>query len=294
MSDPDVSAEPTTRPNLEEEPADTLRILSQELRFSRTMGGRIHATIALLGVLSFLFILVAGASDILTSRFRPLGVPYAYVVVLGAKNNEAIRNGELWRLGTSMLLHGNLLHLAVNAYALWVLGTVLERLYGMRRFLSLFVIAGLGGAVASYLFTDANSVGASGAIFGLLGAAVIFGVKFRGILPARVRRLLTMGLLPWVALNLFIGTVFPEIDNAAHIGGMVTGGVVAIFLGARLQGPPSRGARIVQWTVLTASLLFMGYCVVAGMADGLGCTATVDSLEQCLGVPLPLAGASPG
>lgn len=288
-----MSAEQTQRPNLEEEPADTLRILSQELRFSRTMGGRVYGTLGLLGVLALLFIVIAGVSDILTSRFSPIQVPYEYVLLLGAKNNDAIRAGEVWRLGTSMLLHGNLFHLAVNAYALWVLGTVLERLYGLRRFLNLFVLSGMGGAVASYLFTDANSVGASGAIFGLLGAAVVFGVKFRGILPARIRRVLTLGLLPWVALNLFIGTVIPEIDNAAHIGGLVTGSVVAIFLGARLQGPPRRVAAFMQWVVLAISLGFMGYSVVAGLVDGAACAETVDGLEQCL-VPLVPELANPG
>ena len=245
------------------------------------MGTRTHATLTLLTVIGVMFLAVVAAADWLSARLPPR-VPYEAILVLGAKNNAAIEAGEVWRLGTSILLHGSLLHLAFNAYALYVLGTVLERLYGARRFLLVFFVSGLGGAAASYLFTVKNSVGASGAIFGLLGAAVVFGFRFRGILPARIRRVLTVGLLPWVALNLVIGFVIPGIDNAAHLGGLITGCAVALVLGTPLEpGRRIPSAAALQMVLVIAAILALAWSVVMAVSSALDCTQTLDALSQC-------------
>jgi rhomboid protease GluP len=270
-----------SHPDLEPQPLDTFRILDQELRFARLMASRTYATLGLLLLLGLVFVLAVAAADVLTARFRT-PIPYDLIVVLGAKNNAALEAGELWRLGTSVLLHGDLLHLGVNAYALYVLGTVLERLYGRRRFLLVFFVSGLGGALASYGFTAQNSVGASGAIFGLLGAAVVFGFRFRGVLPARIRRVLTVGLLPWVAINVVIGFVIPVIDNAAHLGGMATGASLALVLGTPLQarrGPA--GAAALQWAIVVGAVVAMGASVVAGVWAGVECASSLETLEAC-------------
>src|SRR6185295_10538834 len=97
-----------------------------------------------------------------------------YILDLGAKNNAKILGGEYYRFVTSMFLHGNLLHIAFNAYALYVLGPETERVYGTPRFLALYFIAGLAGGLASYTFSPNDAVGASGAIFGLIGGLAAF------------------------------------------------------------------------------------------------------------------------
>lgn len=93
---------------------------------------------------------------------------------LGMKVNALIQQGQLWRLFTPMLLHGSLLHIGFNMYALYALGPGLESFYGHRRFLVLYVLSGFAGNVMSFIFSSANSLGSSTAIFGLLAAQAVF------------------------------------------------------------------------------------------------------------------------
>lgn len=238
-------------------------------------------TVGLLVAIGLVYALVVVAQDLMN---RSLGLPsiqYMEVAILGAKNNEGINEGQIWRLGTSILLHGNLIHLLINGYALWVLGRILEKLYGPRRFAIVFFLSGFGGALASYAFTVQNSVGASGAIFGLLGAAVVYGFRFKAELPPRVRRALTVGLLPWVVFNLAIGFSWKGIDNAAHLGGLVGGGLVALFIGSALSGKETTPARYFQWAILASSLCYMAWSVYSGISYGAGCAASEAELVQC-------------
>lgn len=229
------------------------------------------ATYVLLGVIVTVFLAVTAVAELLLGNHPRGDEAYAMVVVLGAKNNAAIDQGQFWRFGTHMLLHGNLLHLVVNGYALFVLGKILEKLYGLRRFLVVFFFSGFCGGLASYLFTSSNSVGASGAIFGLLGAAVVFGAKNRGILPARIGRLLTVGLLPWVAINLFIGVAIENIDNAAHVGGLIGGSLIALTMGTRLRLDKSSVGFFAQWAFVALSVGFLIYSVISFVAEGFRC-----------------------
>jgi membrane associated rhomboid family serine protease len=130
-------------------------------------------------------------------------------------------NDEWFRLVSSVFLHGSWLHLAFNMYVLYVLGPPLERLLGHARFLALFLIAGVGGAVASFAFSSINtvSVGASGAIFGLMGALVVAGRHLR----ADVTQVLVL-----IGINVVIGFIAPGIDWRAHLGGLLTGAAVAL------------------------------------------------------------------
>jgi rhomboid protease GluP len=244
------------------------------------MSNRPVATLGLLGLIGLVFLAAMVVAEVLSARMGET-IPYEVVVVLGAKNNASISDGAVWRLSTHMLLHGGGLHLLINAYALYVLGSVLEKLYGARRFLLLFFLSGFAGAFASYTLTEANSVGASGAIFGVLGAAVVFGFKYRGILPARIRHLLTAGLLPWVFINIFIGLAFERIDNAAHMGGMIGGALVAVVLGTDLSPRQPRLTALVQWAILVLIGAFIVYSLVAYVSYGSGCSESIDSLEAC-------------
>jgi len=144
------------------------------------------------------------------------------LVSMGAKVTPLIAAGEYWRLLTSMFLHIGVMHLALNGYALFVLGTELERLYGSGRFLAIYLLSGLFGSLFSYALSPSLSAGASGAIFGLVGALAAFFTLHRKILgDYGRRRLINIGII--VALNLFWGFSQPGIDNLAHIGGLLSG-----------------------------------------------------------------------
>lgn len=142
----------------------------------------------------------------------------------------AIAQGEWWRLFTSTLVHGSILHLLFNMYALYWLGPQLERSLGHMRFAALYVLSALGGSVASYWFSDLNtvSVGASGAIFGLITATIVIGREMR----TDVSQLVVL-----LGINVVIGFLQPGIDWRAHFGGAVTGAAVAFIYtkGTRLN-----------------------------------------------------------
>lgn len=143
--------------------------------------------------------------------------------------------GQWWRTLSSVFLHGGLLHIGFNAYALYILGPAVERLSGSARYFILIVAAGLGGAVASLMWSDMPSVGISGSIFGLVGALLGIIRKFRDELPDRMAAGIRRGMIQIALINLGIGLVLPMIDNAAHIGGFVTGYIVASLMQSRLR-----------------------------------------------------------
>lgn len=146
------------------------------------------------------------------------------------KSNEAIRGGQLWRLLTPALLHGSIAHIGFNMYALLSFGTSLERHFGHGRFFLLYVLGAFAGNVASFLFSEANSLGASTAIFGLLGAEAVFLVQNRRLFAGRFRS--AIGNIIFIAaINLFIIGSLPGIDNWGHIGGLVGGLMFTTFAG---------------------------------------------------------------
>lgn len=149
------------------------------------------------------------------------------LVQLGAKVNVLINHGQPWRLITSAFLHGGLAHIAFNMYALKIIGSEVEYVYGKIKYISIYLISALGGSVFSYIFnSDSISVGASGAIFGLLGAMIIFGIKHKN----KVGKEYIINLLKVLLINIFIGVTLSNIDNGAHIGGLIFGGISALML----------------------------------------------------------------
>jgi rhomboid protease GluP len=164
------------------------------------------------------------------------------ITALGANYGPAIRAGQWWRLVTSMFLHGGLIHLALNAWALFQLGSLLELLMGSPRMLLVYFVTGIAGSLASATFTQAPSVGASGAIFGLLGALIAFLLRRRGALTPQGKSIL-MQLLFWAAINVFLGFSAnagggPQIDNSAHLGGCAAGLLLGFLLPERRRLPP--------------------------------------------------------
>lgn len=157
-----------------------------------------------------------------------------------AKVNQRILAGEWWRLLTVALVHGSLLHLFFNAYALYNLGGLTERLYGRVRYLVLLVVGTAAATAASVAWTPAPAVGASGGIFALVGALGVLGLS-RSALPEAIRRRLLRDMAWIAALNLALGATIPYVDNAAHVGGLVAG----LALGG-LLGPAAEVRRLSQ------------------------------------------------
>jgi rhomboid protease GluP len=148
-------------------------------------------------------------------------------------DKQAVAAGEYWRLWSVTLLHGDLLHLAFNMYALYLAGTVVERWYGSLRFLAFYLACAAAGSIASFVFGEANlGVGASGAIFGLFGILLAAGRVHRPV--DRQSRGIMSQLLMLVVINIVIGFASGgAIDNAAHLGGLAAG----LWLGALV--PPT-------------------------------------------------------
>jgi rhomboid protease GluP len=155
---------------------------------------------------------------------------------LGANHEPAVEAGQYWRLLTSVFLHLGLLHLAVNCWALYQLGSLLEIWLGSARLALVFLVSGLAGSLASVVFTLAGtngvSAGASGAIFGILGALIAFLARRRDRLRPAARSLLWQ-LLFWAGVNVVLGIRVEIIDNAAHMGGFAAGLALGFFLRER-------------------------------------------------------------
>jgi len=179
-------------------------------------------TYGILGITIFVYIL-----QVLGNFF--LG--YDLLTVLGAKSNEAIQAGELWRLITPILLHGSLWHIGFNMYALYSLGRGLEQRMGHGRFLLLYLLAGFAGNVFSLLITSSPSIGASTSIFGLIAAEGVFLYQNRRLFGKESRQAMNnIGFV--ILLNLYLGfSSRGMIDNWGHVGGLLGGAVFTWFAG---------------------------------------------------------------
>jgi len=157
------------------------------------------------------------------------------LVAFGAIDYRSILRGEYWRLFTGMFLHGSMAHIFFNGLALWSFGQTVERFFGHVRFALIYILGGLCGSLASFIFTRGLSVGASGAIFAIIGAEMIFLYHNRQLLGRGAQREL-QSLIILAVINFGIGltTQFVRggviIDNWAHIGGLVAGIILAWFI----------------------------------------------------------------
>jgi membrane associated rhomboid family serine protease len=172
--------------------------------------------------------------------------------IAGAQAFPGIDDGGYYRLITAMFIHYGLLHLLMNMWALWILGRQLEGVLGRARFLALYLLAGLGGNVAAYLFSpNALSAGASTALFGLFAAYAIVVRRLGGSLSS---------VIPILAINLIITFAVPGISIAGHLGGLVVGGVV----GAGLAYAPREARNQVQLATLAGVLVLLAFLTVIG------------------------------
>lgn len=149
------------------------------------------------------------------------------LVNMGAKINILINKGEVWRFITSAFLHGGLVHIGFNMMALKVIGAQVEELYGWKKYLAIYFASALGGSLLSYILSpESISVGASGAVFGLLGAMLVFGVKRKAI----IGKSFMLNIIQVIAFNIIIGLSVSNIDNFGHFGGLILGGITALIL----------------------------------------------------------------
>ena len=203
-------------------------LLRRRVDFERRMQRLPPVTLAIVVLLAAIF-LVEVAVEVLDS-------PEAFLLA-GALSREAVLQGEWWRLVSAVFLHGGVEHLIGNAVALFVLGMVCEHAFGRGQFVVLFVAAGIGGSLVSMLTSPGPSVGASGAIFGLQGAAIVLFRRHRERLLVRDRRIGVV-LIVWGLYTIAQGILTPYVDNGAHVGGFIAGALLARQLHPVVLEPP--------------------------------------------------------
>lgn len=197
------------------------------------------------------------------------------LIAAGANVKSATLSGEWWRLGTSMFLHVGVAHLALNVYGLWVLGRFVEQIHGPLRAFAIYSLSGLLGALAStYLGGSATAVGASGAVMGLMGAAVTELGIYRKHYPRHWARPLLGALLFLTAAQVAVGFFYPIVDQWGHLGGLVGGAVLG--LGLSSHAPLGRIGRIAATGILTVvSTVFLGFA-----AFSIATTSYTDTLRS--------------
>ena len=222
-------------------------LLSRRVDFERRMRRTPPVTLALVVVLGVIF---AGESAVGSLEGREA------IVAAGALERSAVAAGEYWRLLTAPFLHGGPEHFISNAIALFILGMVCEHAFGRSQFVILYLTSALGGSLLSMMLSPGPSVGASGAIFGLQGAAIVLFRRHRARLLVRDRRI-GLVLLAWAVYSIVGGFFTPYIDNGAHLGGAVSGALVARRLHPTVLEPlpPERWPSIRRWLAVYAALL---------------------------------------
>lgn len=210
--------------NAAPQPAPGPGTTSVRMRFPASVP---YVTYTIVGVTVLVYLLQLGSVALL--GYANNAARMDLLVALGARVNEMIRQGQLWRFITPVLLHASVPHILFNMYALVAFGSGLERHFGHARFLLLYVLGGFTGNVLSFLLSDGYSVGASTAVFGLVGAEAVFLFQNRGLLGSQFGRAIG-NVLFIVAVNLMLGLT-PGIDNWGHVGGLLGGLVFTWFAG---------------------------------------------------------------
>lgn len=198
-----------------------------------------------INVLIFLYGLFFDKNSMLINNFA-LYAPY-------------VRGGDYYRLISSAFLHVSLFHLLVNMYSLYIIGSQIENFFGKTKYIVIYLFSAIIGSLFSMLFTRGVSIGASGAIFGLLGAMLYFGYFYRIYLGNTI----TSQILPVILINLLIGFSSSSIDNFAHIGGLVGGIIITMALGVKDKADKnSRLKGIIFTTVIFLFLIYMNFIYV--------------------------------
>lgn len=169
-----------------------------------------------------------------------------------ANNRDLVLSGKYYLLLTSAFAHASIIHLIVNMYSLYIIGEQVENYFGKIRFLVIYILSALSGSLLSIVFNTGFSVGASGAIFGLLGSLLYFGYHYRLYLSSVLRN----QIIPLILLNLMIGFMTPGIDNACHIGGLLGG-----YLATMIVGVPNKSTTNERINGLIVYILYVIFII---------------------------------
>ena len=179
------------------------------------------------------------------------------LINFGANYLPLTKSGEYYRLLTSAFLHIGIIHLALNMYSLFVVGTSIEYFYGKIKYLLIYLYSALIGSLFTVILSSNNTVaaGASGAIFGLLGAMLYFGYHYRGYIGNSI----ISQIVPVVLINLFFGFITPGIGNAAHIGGLIGGYIISMAVGFDNDKDKSKMHGIIISIILLVFLTYISF-----------------------------------
>lgn len=197
-----------------------------------------YVTYSLIGLNTFIFILSL----------------FFNILPLFAVNRYFIVHGEYYRLITGIFLHNGVIHLMCNMYSLYVIGTQLESFLGKVKYLIVYLLSGLAGSVLSIFFSNSYSVGASGAIFGLLGSLIYFGYHYRVYLDSVIKS----QIIPLIIFNLMLGFTLRGIDNWAHIGGLIGGVFSTMGVGIKYKSEKYEMVNgVILYLIYIVFLLYM-------------------------------------
>jgi len=187
------------------------------------------------------------------------------LLTFGANYGPLVKSGEWWRLTGSMFLHIGFIHFLVNMFTLLSIGSTLEKYFGTPRYMALYALAGTGGSLASALAGNIVAAGASGALFGLCGAAAYLGFRYSKEIPPGLRKQLAGGMVSCIGYNLLYGFMASGIDNSAHIGGLLAGVIYAILISPPvIKGKGRETATIYSLLFfMIAAIPFITQCYIA-------------------------------
>ncbi len=182
-----------------------------------------------------------------------LQILFPSLTTLGAVNGSLVRSGQVYRLVTGMFMHGSIWHLLCNMYSLYVIGCATENYFGKKKFLLIYFVSGIIGSMFSCIFNTSWSLGASGAIFGLMGALCYFGYYYR----LYMGKALYSEIIPVIVLNLALSLIVSNIDFYAHIGGLIGG--VFITMGLGIKNKTDKQSSINGWIIFGILFIFTLY-----------------------------------
>ena len=200
----------------------------------------VTTVLIVLNILIYLFM-------ILTNNYK------TFIYLFSTYGPSIIVNGEFYRLITAAFLHGSIFHLLFNCYSLYVIGSQIESFMGKAKYLIIYLFSAVCGGLLSVLINDAATIGASGAIFGLLGSILYFGYHYRVYLGTVIKS----QIIPLIVLNLLVGFMNPGIDNFAHIGGLIGGVLITAAVGVKYKSSKSE---IINGIIL--STIFISFMIV--------------------------------
>ncbi len=177
------------------------------------------------------------------------------LLYLGALHQNLFLKGQIYRIITCAFLHGSFWHLIINMYSLWIIGSQVETYIGKFKFLVIYILSAIMGSLFSLIFLGTGiSIGASGAIFGLMGSLLYFGYHYRLYLSNALKS----QIIPIIILNLILGFMVSGIDNAAHIGGLIGGYLATMIVGIKYKS--NKGEAIngtIVYSILVAFLIYV-------------------------------------